>query len=62
MTFLGYLIPGLVFLGLLFLPFGLIKGMWPPTSVSSAVLYLVGAHILGHILQGSCAPGKNCRH
>src|SRR5690349_20142823 len=49
---LGYLIPGLVFLGLVFLPFGLIKGMWPPSSVSSAVLYLVGAHILGHILQG----------
>jgi len=49
---LGYLIPGLVFLGLVFLPFGLITGIWPSTSVTSAVLYLVGAHILGHILQG----------
>lgn len=49
---LGYLIPGLVFLGLLSLPFGLIKGMWLSTSLTSAVLYLVGAHILGHILQG----------
>ena len=49
---LGYLVPGLVLVGLLSLPFGLIKGNWPSTSVTSAVLYLVGAHILGHILQG----------
>jgi hypothetical protein len=49
---LGYLVPGLVLLGLLTLPFGLIKGIWPSTSLASAVLYLVGAHILGHILQG----------
>lgn len=49
---LGYLIPGLVLVGLLSLPFGLITGSWPSTSLTSAVLYLVGAHILGHILQG----------
>jgi hypothetical protein len=49
---LGYLVPGLVFLGLVTLPFGLIKGMWPSSSLTSTVLYLVGAHILGHILQG----------
>ena len=49
---LGYLIPGLVLLGLLYLPFGLIKGIWPSTNLTGAVLYLVGAHILGHIVQG----------
>lgn len=49
---LGYLIPGLVFIGLLSVPFGLIKGRWPSTSITSAVLYLVSAHIVGHILQG----------
>lgn len=49
---LGYLVPGLVFLGLATLPFGLIKGIWPSTSLTGAVLYLVGGHILGHILQG----------
>lgn len=49
---LGYLIPGLVFLGLVTLPFGLITGTWPSTSVTSAILYVVGAHIIGHILQG----------
>jgi hypothetical protein len=49
---LGYLVPGLVLLGLLALPFGLIKGIWPSTSFTSAILYLVGAYIVGHILQG----------
>ncbi len=49
---LGYLVPGLVLVGLLSLPFGVIKGSWPSTTLTSAVLYLVGAHILGHILQG----------
>jgi len=49
---LGYLVPGLVLVGLLSLPFGLITGTWPSTSLTSAVLYLVGAHIVGHILQG----------
>ncbi|HKD80404.1 MAG TPA: hypothetical protein VKH81_11975 [Candidatus Angelobacter sp.] len=49
---LGYLVPGLALLGLVILPFGLIRGTWPPTSLTSAVFFLVGAHILGHILQG----------
>lgn len=49
---LGYLVPSLVFLGLVALPFGLIKRTWPSTSFTSAVLYLVAAHILGNILQG----------
>lgn len=49
---LGYLVPGLTFIGLVTLPFGLIRGAWPSTSFTSAVLYLVAAHILGHILQG----------
>jgi hypothetical protein len=55
---LGYLVPGLVLIGLLWLPFGLIKGIWPSSSLTSAVLYLVCAHILGHILQGFCVSGK----
>lgn len=49
---LGYLVPGLVLLGLLVLPFGLIKGIWPSTSFTSAILYLVAAYIVGHVLQG----------
>lgn len=49
---LGYLVPGLVLLGLLSVPFGLISGRWPSTSITTAVLYLLCAHILGHILQG----------
>jgi hypothetical protein len=56
---LGYLVPGLVLVGLLSLPFGLIKGSWPSTSLTSAVLYLVGAHILGHILQGFLRAWEN---
>jgi hypothetical protein len=49
---LGYLIPGLLLIGLLWLPVGLLKGVWPSTSITTAALYLVAAHIIGHILQG----------
>lgn len=49
---LGYLVPGLLFAGLLWLPIGLFYGVWPSTSITSAAFYLVGAHIVGHILQG----------
>lgn len=49
---LGYLVPGLTLIGLVTVPFGLIRGTWPSPTLTGAVLYLVAAHIVGHILQG----------
>lgn len=47
----GYLLPGLVFIGLAWLPFGLLFGIWPKAEISSAILVLLAGYILGHILQ-----------
>lgn len=46
----GYLLPGGLLLGLLWLPFGLLMGKWPPADWSSAILALGLAYIVGHIL------------
>lgn len=48
----GYLLPGLTFLGLIWLPFGLVSQHWPPAELSSALVALVVGYITGHILQG----------
>src|SRR5215472_6284290 len=47
----GYLLPGLVFIGLASLPFGLLWGIWPKADLSSAILVLLAGYILGHIFQ-----------
>lgn len=47
----GYLLPGLVFIGLAWLPFGLLFGIWPKPEISSAILVLLAGYILGHIIQ-----------
>jgi uncharacterized membrane protein len=46
----AYLLPGLTFLGLVWLPFGVVAGKWPPADWSSALLLLVAAYIVGHVL------------
>jgi hypothetical protein len=48
----GYLLPGLLLLFLLWLPFGLAARAWPPIEVGSALFALVISYIVGHILQG----------
>lgn len=48
----GYLIPGLVFVGLLWLPFGLVAELWPPAQWTSALAILVLGYFLGHVLHG----------
>jgi len=48
----GYLIPGLVFVGLLWLPFALENETFLRLDWSSALLVLVLAYITGHIIQG----------
>jgi hypothetical protein len=46
----GYLLPGGLLLGLLWLPFGLLMGKWPPADWGSAILALGLSYIVGHIL------------
>jgi len=46
----GYLIPGLVLVGLFWVPFVLLH-RWPPGDLGSAILTLVFAYILGHVIQ-----------
>ncbi|MFZ0137686.1 MAG: hypothetical protein WAK89_11535 [Candidatus Sulfotelmatobacter sp.] len=65
----GNLLPGLAFLGLLWLPFGITQHFWPSTAFTSAVAALAFAYILGHILQsfastvfGSKARDSRGRH
>jgi hypothetical protein len=45
-----YLLPGMAFVGLIWLPFGIISGKWPPADWSSALLLLAVAYIVGHVL------------
>ncbi len=51
----GYLLPGLAWLGLMWLPFGLVGQYWPRAEWSSALVALVLGYIAGHVLQGLAA-------
>ncbi|MBI3014977.1 MAG: hypothetical protein HYY65_07980 [Candidatus Tectomicrobia bacterium] len=48
----GYLLPGLAFLGLMWLPFGLTVGYWPPAEWGSALVALVLGYLAGHLIFG----------
>jgi hypothetical protein len=58
----GYLIPGLVFLLLMWIPLGIATGTAPTMSFSDAIASLVVAYIVGHLLYGISsevfAPGR----
>ncbi|MEK6375715.1 MAG: hypothetical protein AABO58_23805 [Acidobacteriota bacterium] len=47
----GYLIPGAVLIGVIWLPFAVAFGWYPPADFGGAVLALIGAYVAGHILQ-----------
>lgn len=51
----GYLIPGFVLLGFLWLPFGLLHGEPPSLGFADAVGGLLAAYILGHVLSSIAA-------
>jgi hypothetical protein len=53
----GYLVPGVVLLGIFWLPFGLLLGRWPCADWSSALVGLVFAYVAGHILHSIAEPG-----
>jgi hypothetical protein len=46
----AYLIPGVAFIALIWLPFGVVKGQWPSGDFASGLLLLVAAYIVGHVL------------
>lgn len=46
----AYLIPGFVLLIVLWLPFGLTGTGWPDADLASALVGLVTAYVLGHVL------------
>jgi hypothetical protein len=47
----GYILPGTLLLGLFWLPFGMSKGAWPTQEISTTLLLLAMAYIVGHLLQ-----------
>ncbi len=47
----GNFLPGIAFLALIWLPFGITRHFWPSSAFSSAIAALAFAYILGHILQ-----------
>lgn len=47
----GYFLPGAAFLAVLWTPFGLVKGSWPSSNWSSAIIAAAFVYILGHLIQ-----------
>ena len=50
----GYFLPGASLLLLLWLPFGIVRHLWPASDWGSAVIGIVLAYITGYILQTIC--------
>jgi uncharacterized membrane protein YfcA len=46
----GYLLPGVLLFSFIWIPFGVLLGIWPPAEWSSAVVMLALAYVTGHIL------------
>ena len=47
----GFALPGFLLLAVLWLPFGLIENRWPDAEFSSALVGVILAYIVGHVLQ-----------
>ncbi len=47
----GYLLPGAVLLGFLWLPFGIVNGAWPAAQLAATVFILGFSYVIGHVLQ-----------
>lgn len=47
----GFALPGFLLLAVLWLPFGLIENRWPDAEFSSALVGVIFAYIVGHVLQ-----------
>ena len=49
--FYGYLLPGMLLLGLFWLPVGVLTQTWPDQDLSKALFLAALAYIVGHLLQ-----------
>ena len=47
----GYLLPGLVLIAIIWLPFGIIQHTWPTAELASAIIALALAYVAGHLVQ-----------
>jgi len=47
----GNLIPGLIFLGVILLPYGIVTQHWPTAELADVATVLVVAYLVGHVLQ-----------
>ena len=47
----GYLLPGVVLLGILWLPIGIVTKAWPDQDLSKALFLAALAYIVGHLIQ-----------
>jgi len=47
----GYLLPGILLLGLFWMPVGILTQSWPDQDISKALFLAALAYILGHVLQ-----------
>lgn len=47
----GYFLPGFSLLGLIWLPFGFFRHTWPSKEIGSALIAVVLAYIVGHVVQ-----------
>jgi len=47
----GFALPGFLLLTVLWLPFGLVEKIWPDLELSSALVGVILAYIVGHVLQ-----------
>jgi hypothetical protein len=47
----GYFVPGAAFLAILWIPFGLVRHAWPPSTWTDAIVAAILAYIVGHLLQ-----------
>ena len=52
----GYLLPGLVTLGLFALPFRIVAGFQLPSEWSGTFVALVVGYVVGHVLQNLASP------
>ena len=60
----GYLFPGVVLLGLLWVPIGVVSRTWPEQDISKALFLAVLSYIVGHLLQAiahDAVPSKVVR-
>ena len=46
----AYLFPGLMWLGLTWLPYSFFMSCWPSEAIFSALVGIVGGYVLGHLL------------